>query len=285
MLKASALLLLLAPLALAAPVPGPLNVRDFGAVGDGIHDDAPAFQRAIDAAQTVTQRPLAAGNTLHVPAGTYIIHTELLVLNTHGVPRPAHLRIVGEGMTDTVIQAGSNQMDAVLRFVSVAPTSSKPNGNTTNAHQIEELSIDANRMANYSMFGAAVTSSKFRRVGFCKQHSTTSAPHAALPTFIHAWLSSADKPIMTLLHADNSLIAGAYLGYGWMNDFAECYFVGNVLVGLYLSNNANSINILQVRPTRLSASVRPSVRPSVCRCHVQYYSRHSLSNAHRPHSP
>jgi hypothetical protein len=79
---------------------------------------------------------------------------------------------------------------------------------------------------------------------------------------LHAWLSSADKPIMTLLHADNSLIAGAYLGYGWMNDFAECYFVGNVLVGLYLSNNANSINILQVRPTRLSA-VRPSVRPSV----------------------
>jgi hypothetical protein len=184
MLKTSALLLLLAPLALAAPVPGPLNVRDFGAVGDGIHDDAPAFQRAIDAAQTVTQRPLAAGNTLHVPAGTYIIHTELLVLNTHGVPRPAHLRIVGEGMTDTVIKAGSNQMDAVLRFVSVAPTSSKPNGNTTNAHQIEELSIDANRMANYSMFGAAVTSSKFRRVGFCKQHAQHHLRAACSPAYM-----------------------------------------------------------------------------------------------------
>ena len=64
---------------------------------------------------------------------------------------------------------------------------------------------------------------------------------------------------MTLLRADNSLIAGAYLGYGWTNAFADCFFAGNVLVGLYLSNNANSINILQVRP----------VRPS-----VQYYSRH-----------
>ena len=167
MLKAPALLLL-APLALATPMPGPLNVRDFGAVGDGIHDDAPAFQRAIDAAQTHIQRPLAAGNTLHVPAGIYSIHTELLVHNTHGVPRPAHLRIVGEGMTDTVIQAGS-QMDAVFRFVSLAPTGSKPDGNTTNSHQMEQLSIDANRMANYSMFGAAVTMSKFRRMGFCKQ--------------------------------------------------------------------------------------------------------------------
>ena len=168
MLKAPALLLLLAPLALATPMPGPLNVRDFGAVGDGIHDDAPAFQRAIDATQTHIQRPLAAGNTLHVPAGIYSIHTELLVHNTHGVPRPAHLRIVGEGMTDTVIQAG-NQMDAVFRFVSLAPTGSKPDGNTSNSHQMEQLSIDANRMANYSMFGAAVTMSKFRRMGFCKQ--------------------------------------------------------------------------------------------------------------------
>jgi hypothetical protein len=167
-------LLLLAPLALAAPMPGPLNVRDFGAVGDGIHDDAPAFQRAIDAAMTTTQKPVQYGNTLHVPAGIYSVHTELLVLNTHGVPRPSRLRILGEGMTDTVIQAGSSQMDAVLRFVSSAPTSSKPDGNTTNAHQIEELSIDANRMANYSMFGAAVTSSKFRRVGFCKQRLSPS---------------------------------------------------------------------------------------------------------------
>ena len=48
-----------------------------------------------------------------------------------------------------------------------------------------------------------------------------------------------------LLRADNSLIAGVYMGYGWMNDFAECSFVGNVLIGLYLSNNANAINILQ----------------------------------------
>ena len=173
-------LLLLAPVALAAPIPASMNVRDFGAVGDGVHDDAPAFQRAIDAAQTSIQKPLAAGDplyaggrTLLVPAGTYSVHTSLLVRNTHGVPRPAHLRILGEGMTSTRIQAGS-EMDAVLRFVSLAPTDSKPNGNTTNAHQIEEIEIDANRMANYSMFGAAVTSSKFRRVGFCKQRLSPS---------------------------------------------------------------------------------------------------------------
>ena len=54
-------------------------------------------------------------------------------------------------------------------------------------------------MANFSLFGGAVTSSKFQSMGFY-----------------------------------NGLIAGAYLGYGWINDIKECSFVGNVLVGLYL---------------------------------------------------
>ncbi len=42
-----------------------LNVRDFGAVGDGIALDSPAVQKAIDQAYE------AGGGTVHVPAGTY----------------------------------------------------------------------------------------------------------------------------------------------------------------------------------------------------------------------
>src|SRR6185369_12882563 len=44
-----------------------LNVRDFGATGDGTTDDAPAFQKALDALAT------AGGGTLFVPAGKYAI--------------------------------------------------------------------------------------------------------------------------------------------------------------------------------------------------------------------
>ncbi|MBI2423615.1 MAG: hypothetical protein HYV27_12360 [Candidatus Hydrogenedentes bacterium] len=45
--------------------PGVLNVRDFGALGDGQHDDTEAFQKAIDAASAM------GGNIVFVPRGDY----------------------------------------------------------------------------------------------------------------------------------------------------------------------------------------------------------------------
>lgn len=46
----------------AGPAPGAVDVRDFGAVGDGVTDDAPAIRRA-----------LAAATAVHVPAGSYLL--------------------------------------------------------------------------------------------------------------------------------------------------------------------------------------------------------------------
>ena len=46
-----------------------LNLRDFGALGDGVTDDGPALQRALDALAE------AGGGTLFVPAGRYAILT------------------------------------------------------------------------------------------------------------------------------------------------------------------------------------------------------------------
>lgn len=44
-----------------------LDVRDFGAVGDGRRDDTPAFQAAVDALPE-------SGGTVRVPAGNYLIN-------------------------------------------------------------------------------------------------------------------------------------------------------------------------------------------------------------------
>ena len=52
-----------------SPEPESLNLHDFGAVGDGVADDGPAFQAALDALAA------AGGGTLFVPEGKYSIAT------------------------------------------------------------------------------------------------------------------------------------------------------------------------------------------------------------------
>lgn len=49
--------------------PQTLNLLDFGATGDGTTDDAPAFQKALDALAA------AGGGTLFIPEGKYVIAT------------------------------------------------------------------------------------------------------------------------------------------------------------------------------------------------------------------
>lgn len=49
-----------------------VNLADFGSVGDGVTDDGPAFQRALDAVAN------AGGGTLLVPAGLYFIATPVV---------------------------------------------------------------------------------------------------------------------------------------------------------------------------------------------------------------
>ena len=64
---------------------GALNLADFETVGDGVTDDGPALQRALDALADV------GGGTLFVPAGVYLIKTPVakdfagMNVHIHGV--------------------------------------------------------------------------------------------------------------------------------------------------------------------------------------------------------
>ena len=63
---------------------GVVNVKDFGAVGDGVHDDTAAIQRAID-----------AGNTIYIPTGTYRVSFPLSITQNGTC-------IVGENYSTTI---------------------------------------------------------------------------------------------------------------------------------------------------------------------------------------
>jgi hypothetical protein len=78
-----------------AGVPTALNVKDFGAVGDGVANDTNAFKAAIAAASTQD-----GPKKIWVPYGTYLIKEPLLV-SGNGIT------IEGEGIGSSLLSAGA----------------------------------------------------------------------------------------------------------------------------------------------------------------------------------
>ncbi len=76
-----------------------LNVKDFGAIGDGSTNDSAAFQSAINAASTT-------GGSLYVPKGTY---------SADGLIVKPRVKLFGDGMEASIIQPPSGSTnDAVF---------------------------------------------------------------------------------------------------------------------------------------------------------------------------
>lgn len=71
-----------------------LNVKSFGAVGDGVTDDTAAIQLAVDAATTSPR------GTLYIPAGTYIV-SDSIDIN-------GRINMVGDGMNNSVLSYTAN---------------------------------------------------------------------------------------------------------------------------------------------------------------------------------
>jgi hypothetical protein len=98
------------PAGQTAPVSTTLNVRDFGALGDGVHDDAPAFRLVLEELSRI-----AGAKTLLIPSGTYLLMPEkgasgnaahLLIADQHDLTvsgAPGTLLIMGSAFHSGVI--------------------------------------------------------------------------------------------------------------------------------------------------------------------------------------
>jgi hypothetical protein len=94
-----------------------LNVKDFGAVGDGTTDDTAAIQAAITSAQT------SGGRIVFLPNGSYKITSELLISNS-GV----YLQGEGAGVTKIVATFGNNNIVRFYKAAAFSPSGWGGNG-------------------------------------------------------------------------------------------------------------------------------------------------------------
>ncbi|QJD54752.1 putative lyase superfamily protein [Pseudomonas phage MR4] len=102
-----------------------ISVKDFGAVGDGVHDDTAAIQAAINSLYP-------AGGILYLPRGAYSISSELTVSN---MP----IEIFGDGMYATRIEqitAGANGIHFISDRVNNAPVTDNLLINSLHIHDM-----------------------------------------------------------------------------------------------------------------------------------------------------
>ena len=115
---------------------GVFNVADFGAAGDGVTDDGPAFQSALDALAA------AGGGKLLVPAGVYFIATPVV----KDFSNVNNARVIIQGVPSDTMPApptaNGNELAASLDLVSeIIPATGEVGSMFTLTH-LHELSIE-----------------------------------------------------------------------------------------------------------------------------------------------
>lgn len=103
---------------------GSVNVRDFGAIGNGQTDDTAAIQLAIDSVAI-------DGGTVIIPAGTYLVSVPILVRN--------NVSVIGSGIGNTVLKVPDNHNDELFGVLRT------PFGESTVNVYVANLTLDGNR--------------------------------------------------------------------------------------------------------------------------------------------
>jgi len=154
----------------------PLNVHDYGALGNGVQDDTSFIQNALSAANS------AGGGQVYLPAGTYLV-AGLLTLYPN-------VDVVGDGIDDTIIKLKNGANADVFQgqnFLTLTGTNNASAG--VGNWLMRDLTIDGNK-ANQSVAIAnptvAATTSGASNAGGNLKAST-------LYTFGYTWKNAAGE--------------------------------------------------------------------------------------------
>ncbi|MGE3818437.1 MAG: glycosyl hydrolase family 28-related protein [Isosphaeraceae bacterium] len=129
------------PPATRRQTPWALNVRDFGAAGDGRADDTAAIQAAIDTAAR------EGGGTVAVPAGVYLCRTLTLRSKIH---------LVGSGFEATILRLRDGTNDDLLRTQDHARLTGTGAVLGPFNWSVRDLTLDGNRARNKAGCGLRI---------------------------------------------------------------------------------------------------------------------------------
>ena len=220
----------------------PVNVLDFGAVGDGVNDDTVALQAAIDYAGSIH-------GTVIIPPGIYKTTTTLYIdqKNTiiHGDGNPSRGAGASRGLAGDVTQGSVIQYTGITTAVQVSNSrSANPASDVTNPGfisgiQIHNLRIEVPAACQKALFVFQAASSYFFNIAMWGAQSTGGTPNGGTLLYVQAGIDNIYELINTLgigryttSVPNNTYYVnfGAQLLLGWGNDlatttiFRRCYF-------------------------------------------------------------
>lgn len=148
-----------------------VNVRDFGATGNGVTDDTAAVNRAIQQIykSTVSPTDALARRTIYFPGGNYKITSPLLI--------PTYAKLTGDGLFSTVItqingnQSVANICDSLFQSGSSIGTNSAilPNGIEINGINF----FNSNNTISQPIF--TIDSASNLKISSCSFHANSTA--------------------------------------------------------------------------------------------------------------
>ena len=149
---------------------GSFNVREFGAVGDGVINDTAAIQAALDAART------AGGGAVSLPSGTYLVSPVNSVTNSSVwacLYIGSNGSLIGDGTGSTTIKLAANSRNQCW-IVANYTLNSNADSNIT----VANLTIDGNSPnqtavdAQYGLYLSGVRGISVNRVKMTRVYGT-----------------------------------------------------------------------------------------------------------------
>lgn len=119
-----------------------INVKDFGAKGDGVTDDTVAIQEAIDSVGR-------DGATIYFPNGTYNVNSAINLLNTT-IRETNRLVLLGETFRAVKISQTNNTSPHTLKFDNGAGTGTNAFGPNSHKITIENIDVWANGWTDWN---------------------------------------------------------------------------------------------------------------------------------------
>ncbi|MBP1991402.1 glycosyl hydrolase family 28-related protein [Paenibacillus eucommiae] len=169
-----------------------INVKDYGAVGDGLADDTAAFNLAIAAA--------SGGGVVFVPRGVYLIDPSPGM----GIVLTSGINLIGEGDNATVLTAKPTGGSVIRRDFNLFGT---------NAYLQDVYIAHIAVVLNHP---ATASSANYEQIGFDFRNITRSTIYECYAgNFTRGTLGKADNPYVDMAQGYGIVFGTVASGYSW----------------------------------------------------------------------